>query len=129
MPKTAITTPDAPRPVASYSQAVRKGPILQVAGQGPTDPATGEYVAGGIVEQTRRTLDNVVAILTAAGASFDDVVMTRVYLTDTGDFAGMNEVYTSYVAEPFPARTTVYVGLPAGMLVEIDVLAVLDAAQ
>ncbi len=99
---------------------------MRVASQGPADPATGRYVDGGIAEQTRQTLDNVVAILTAAGASFDDVLMTRVYLTSVDDFAAMNEVYTTYVAEPFPGRTTVYVGLPAGMLVEIDVLAVLD---
>ncbi|MDQ1725595.1 MAG: hypothetical protein QOG52_2623 [Frankiaceae bacterium] len=126
MPKTAITTGDAPRPVAAYSQAVRKGNILQVAGQGPADPATNEYVAGGIAEQTERVLTSLAAILAAAGSSFDDVMMTRVYLARTEDFAGMNEVYTRFVAEPFPARTTVYVGLPPGMLVEIDVLAVLD---
>lgn len=126
MAKTAISTDRAPQPVAAYSQAVRVGNILQVAGQGPADPATGEFVSGGIAAQTRRTLDNVRAILEAAGASFDDVVMTRVYLADLADFAGMNEVYTTYVAEPYPARTTVAVGLPQGMLVEIDVLAVLE---
>jgi len=130
MPKTAITTPDAPAPVASYSQAVRKGGILQVAGQGPTDPATGAFAGATVAEQTRRTLLNVQAILRAAGAGFDDVVMLRVYLTDTSHFAEMNEVYSTFVGAPqntapFPARTTVYVGLPAGMLVEIDALAVL----
>ena len=127
MVKTAITTDQAPRPVAAYSQAVRSGVLVQVAGQGPADPVTGEFVAGGITEQTRRTLDNVVAVLAAAGLGFDDVIMARVYLADLADFAGMNEVYTTYVTEPFPARTTVAVGLPPGMLVEIDVLAV-DAA-
>ena len=126
MPKTAVTTGDAPRPVAAYSQAVRKGNILQVAGQGPADPVTNEYVEGGIAEQTERVLTSLAAILAAAGASFDDVMMTRVYLARPEDFAGMNEVYTRFVTEPFPARTTVYVGLPPGMLVEIDVLAVLD---
>ncbi len=126
MSKTAVNTPGAPRPVAAYSQAVRKGNILQVAGQGPADPRTNDYVAGGITEQSRQVLDNLAAILAAAGASFDDVVMTRVYLANTEDFAAMNAVYTEYVTEPFPARTTVYVGLPPGMLVEIDVLAVLD---
>ena len=126
MPKTAITTGDAPRPVAAYSQAVRKGNIVQVAGQGPADPVTNEYVAGGIAEQTERVLTSLAAILAAAGASFDDVMMTRVYLARQEDFAGMNEVYTRFVTEPFPARTTVYVGLPPRMLVEIDVLAVLD---
>lgn len=124
MPKIAISTPDAPAPVASYSQAVRKGPILQVAGQGPGDPATGEFVPGGVAEQTRQTLRNVQAILAAAGATFDDVMMMRVYLTDAADFAAMNEVYTEFVASPYPARTTVFVGLAPGMLVEIDALAV-----
>ncbi|MGH3416902.1 MAG: RidA family protein [Actinocrinis sp.] len=130
MPKTAITTSDAPAPAADYSQAVRKGNILQVAGQGPTDPATGRFAGDTVAEQTRRTLLNVQAILRAAGATFDDVVMVRVYLTDVAHFGAMNEVYGSFVgaegvSAPFPARTTVYVGLPAGMLVEIDALAVL----
>ncbi len=110
MPKIAVTTADAPAPVASYSQAVRKGNILQVAGQGPVDPATGQFAGTTVAEQTRQTLLNVQAILRAAGA----------------DFAAMNEVYSTFVSAPFPARTTVYVGLPAGMLVEIDALAVLD---
>ncbi|HEU5354037.1 MAG TPA: Rid family detoxifying hydrolase [Actinocrinis sp.] len=126
MPKTAITTAAAPAPVASYSQAVRKGNVLQVAGQGPVDPATGEFAGTTAAEQMRQTLRNVQAILRAAGADFDDVLMMRVYLTDVADFPAMNEVYSTFVSEPFPARTTVYVGLPAGMLVEIDALAVLD---
>ena len=126
MPKIVINTPDAPNPVAAYSQAVRKGNILQVAGQGPTDPATGEYAGTTIAEQTRQTMLNVQAILRAAGSDFDDVMMMRVYLTKFEDFAAMNEVYSTFVSAPFPGRTTVYVGLPAGMLVEIDALAVLD---
>jgi reactive intermediate/imine deaminase len=125
MPKIAITTADAPAPAAAYSQAVRKGDILQVAGQGPTDPATGEYAGTSVADQTRQTLLNIQTILRAAGAGFDDVMMMRVYLTDVAHFAEMNEVYSTFVAEPFPGRTTVYVGLPAGMLVEIDALAVL----
>lgn len=126
MPKTAITTEDAPRPAASYNQAVRAGNILQVAGQGPGDPATGKLVGDTVEEQTERTLENVSAILRAAGASLDDVVMMRVYLTRNDDFPGMNEVYARYVKEPFPARTTVFTGLGAGMLVEIDAMAVLE---
>lgn len=122
--KRAVVTPDAPKPVASYSQAVIKGGLLQVAGQGPVDPATGQFAGATVAEQTRQTLRNVQAILRAAGADFDDVLMLRVYLTKVEDFAAMNEVYSTFVAEPFPARTTVYVGLPAGMLVEIDALAV-----
>ncbi|HEY7813718.1 MAG TPA: Rid family detoxifying hydrolase [Nakamurella sp.] len=125
MPKIAITTKDAPAPVASYSQAVRKGDILQVAGQGGTDPATGDYAGATVAEQTAQTLRNIQAILRAAGGDFDDVMMMRVYLTDVEHFAEMNSVYSTFVGEPFPARTTVYVGLPEGMLVEIDALAVL----
>lgn len=126
MPKTAITTADAPVPRAAYSQAVRRGNVLQVAGQGPVDPATDVFVDGGVAEQTRQTLTNVRTILHAAGADFDDVMMMRVYLTDPEHFAAMNEVYGTFVEAPFPARTTVYVGLPPGMLVEIDAMAVLD---
>jgi 2-iminobutanoate/2-iminopropanoate deaminase len=126
MPKTAIHTTEAPAPVAAYSQAVRKGNILQVAGQGPTDPMTGQYAGTTVAEQARQTMLNIQAILHAAGADFDDVLMLRVYLTKVEDFAGMNEVYQTFVKEPFPGRTTVYVGLPAGMLIEIDALAVLD---
>ncbi len=122
--KIAIRTSNAPEPAATYSQGVRKGGILQVAGQGPGDPATGEFVGTTVAEQTRQTLNNVRAILTEAGASFDDVVMMRVYLTRREDFAEMNAVYADYVTEPFPARTTVFVGLAEGMLVEIDALAV-----
>ena len=126
MPKIAVNTPNAPAPVAAYSQAVRKGNILQVAGQGPTDPQTGEYAGIAIAEQTRQTMQNIQMILHAAGADFDDVMMMRVYLTKMEDFAAMNEVYSTFVSAPFPGRTTVYVGLPEGMLVEIDALAVLD---
>lgn len=126
MAKTAISTDRAPRPVAAYSQAVRSGSVLQVAGQGPGDRATGRLVEGGITEQTRQTLDNIAVILAEAGASFDDVVTMRVYLADLADFDAMNEVYTTYVRAPFPARTTVGVALLGGMLVEIDALAVVE---
>ncbi|MBB5804840.1 reactive intermediate/imine deaminase [Saccharothrix ecbatanensis] len=127
MQKTEIRTADAPTPVAAFSQGVRKGPILQVAGQVAFDPATGAVVGDTVAEQTRQALRNVVAVLNAGGASLADVVMIRVYLTDTAHFAEMNAVYDEFVTEtPFPARTTVYVGLPAKLLVEIDALAVLD---
>lgn len=124
--KIAIRTAKAPEPAATYSQAVRKGGILQVAGQGPGDPATGRFVGTTVAEQTRQALDNVQAILAEAGAGFDDVVMMRVYLTRREDFAEMNAVYAEYMSEPYPARTTVFVGLAEGMLVEIDALAVVD---
>ena len=131
--RTAVSTTDAPAPAHTFSQAVRKGPMLQVSGQGPVDPVTNEYLfAGDVRGQTERTLRNVEAILLAAGAGFDDVIMLRVYLADRDDFAAMNEVYGAFVTARtasgvLPARTTVITGLPrAEMLVEIDALAVLD---
>lgn len=129
--RTAVTTPDAPAPAHSFSQGVRRGPFLQVSGQGPADPATGDLVHPGDVRgQTERTLRNVEAILTAGGATFDDVLMIRVYLTRRAEFEGMNEAYTAFVlprcaSGVLPARTTVFTGLPrAEMLVEVDALAV-----
>ena len=122
--KTAIRTTKAPSPAAAYSQGVRKGGILQVAGQVPVDPATKLIVGETVGEQTRQALENVRAVLEEAGSGFDDVVMLRVYLTRREDFAEMNAVYEQYVREPYPARTTVFVGLAEGLLVEIDALAV-----
>ena len=105
--------------------------MLQVSGQGPVDPATDEYVfSGDIAAQTTRTLDNVDAVLTAGGASFDDVVMVRVYLASRDDFPAMNTAYGEFMStrlggRVLPARTTVIVGLPREeMLIEIDALAV-----
>ncbi|TLW92375.1 RidA family protein [Saccharomonospora piscinae] len=129
MSKSAVSTDAAPAPVAAYSQAVRKGNILQVAGQVGIDPATGTVADGGVAAQTRQVFANLRAVLDAAGATLDDVVMMRAYLTDTAHFAEFNDAYNELVAhggEVPPARTTVYVGLPAGLLVEIDALAVLD---
>jgi 2-iminobutanoate/2-iminopropanoate deaminase len=127
MSTRAIQTDRAPQPVASYSQAIQAGNLLQVAGQVGIDPATGALAGDEVGEQTRQTLDNLVAILEAAGATLRDVIMVRVYLTDRAHFAAMNEVYAGFVGEPFPARTTVFVGLAEGMLVEIDALAVLSS--
>ncbi|SEF79642.1 reactive intermediate/imine deaminase [Actinacidiphila yanglinensis] len=131
-PKTAITPPTHTVPPARFSHGVRKGNILQVAGQVGFLPAV-EGVpptpAGPTLrEQARQTLANVHSVLTAGGATWEDVVMIRVYLTDTAHFAELNEIYNAYFAdlqEPPAARTTVYVGLPAGLLIEIDALAVL----
>lgn len=130
--RTAVSTPDAPPPAHSFSQAVRHGPLLQVSGQGPVDAASSEYVhPGDVGAQTRLTLANVEAILRAGGAGFDDVVMLRVYLTSQDDFPAMNDAYADYVqarstSGVLPARTTVITGLPRPeMLVEIDALAVL----
>ncbi len=130
--KTAVTPPTHAAPPARFSHGVRKGGILQVAGQVgflPAAPGEAPAVAGPTLrEQTRQTLANVEAVLTEAGATWDDVVMLRVYLTDVAHFAEMNAVYDEYLADVAvpPARTTVYVGLPQGLLVEIDALAVLD---
>jgi len=124
--KSVISLPDDKRMAVPLSHGVRKGNILQVAGQVSLDPATGELVGATVAEQTVQCLTNVQAILEAGGASFEDVVMLRVYLTDPGYFDELNEAYSSFLAEPFPARTTVYVGLPPEFLVEIDALAVLD---
>jgi reactive intermediate/imine deaminase len=131
IPKTAISTADAPAPAHTFSQGVRRGPLLQVSGQGPVDAATGVYLhQGDVAAQTTRTLANVEAVLTAGNASFEDVIMLRVYLTTRDDFAAMNEAYGAFVAAHcpsgvLPSRTTVMVGLPREeMLVEIDAFAI-----
>ncbi len=131
--KTRISTSNAPAPAHTFSQGVRKGPFVQVSGQGPVDPSTGEYVfLGDVAAQTTRTLENVKAIVEASGATFDDVVMLRVYLTSRDDFAAMNDAYGAFVTAHtpsgvLPSRTTVMTGLPrAEMLVEIDGIAVVD---
>jgi reactive intermediate/imine deaminase len=129
--RIAVSTTEAPAPAHTFSQGVRRGPFLQVSGQGPVDPQTNEYLHPGDVKaQTVRTLRNVEAILAAGGAGFDDVMMLRVYLTTRDDFAAMNEAYGEFLATRvasgvLPARTTVFTGLPrAEMLVEIDAFAV-----
>ncbi|GAA1051013.1 RidA family protein [Arthrobacter russicus] len=131
--KTVVLTPDAPAPAHVFSQGVSKGGLLQVSGQGPMDPASNQYIgAGDVREQTRRTLENVKAILEAGGSSVEDVLMFRVYLTTRDDFAAMNEVYAEFIqtnvpSGALPSRTTVFVDLPHEvMLVEIDALAVLS---
>ncbi|MDA2809510.1 RidA family protein [Nocardiopsis sp. RSe5-2] len=131
-PKTALTPATHTTPPARFSHGVRKGNILQVAGQVGFGPAAeGEAprpVGPGLREQTLQTFANVEAVLQEGGASWEDVMMVRVYLTDTGHFAEFNRIYDEYFAdlkEAPPARTTVYVGLPAGLLVEADALAVL----
>ena len=119
--RNAVTTDKAPRPIGPYSQAIIEGDLLFLAGQGPLDPATGEEKLGDIGEQTRRTLDNIKAILEAAGSSLDKVIRCNVYLKDIGDFAAMNEVYARTFSAPYPARTTIQAGaLPGGIAVEIE---------
>jgi 2-iminobutanoate/2-iminopropanoate deaminase len=122
--KQTISSNSAPKAIGPYSQAVRAGQLLFVSGQVPLDPATGQMVAGGIAEQTRRVLDNIGAVLTAGGRSFADVVRTTIFLADMNDFAAVNEIYGQYFAEPYPARATVQAArLPRDARVEIDVIA------
>jgi 2-iminobutanoate/2-iminopropanoate deaminase len=124
--RTAVSTDGAPKAIGPYSQAIRAGSLLFLSGQIPIDPATGQMVDGDITQQTQRVFKNLEAILTAAGASFDNVVRTTVYLADMGDFAAMNEVYAAHVGEAPPARSTVEVAkLPSGALVEIEAVALL----
>lgn len=127
MSKRPISTDKAPTPVASYSQAVQRGNMIFLAGQGGFGPETGQLVGDGIQEQTRQTLRNLQHVLEAAGASFDDVVSVRVFVTEHADFPGMNEVYGEFFSAPFPARTTVFCRLAPGMKVEIDAIAIIDA--
>ena len=113
--KQAISSPNAPKAIGPYSSALRAGNLLFVSGQVPFDPSTGEIVAGDIAAQARRALDNVGALLAAAGASFDAVVRTTIFLADMNDFAAVNEVYRGYFSEPYPARSTVQVARLAAM--------------
>jgi 2-iminobutanoate/2-iminopropanoate deaminase len=122
--KQAVSSPDAPKAIGPYSQAVRVGQLLFLSGQVPLDPATGEIVSGDIAAQTRRVFENLAAVLRAGGRSLDDVVRTTVFLADMNDFAEVNKVYGSYFSEPYPARATVQVArLPKDARVEIDVIA------
>ena len=126
--KNPVATASAPKAIGPYSQAVeaRGARTLWLSGQIPLDPATGELVKGGIEEQTRRVMENLQAVLAAAGAGFEHVVKCTIFLADLGDFAGMNEVYARHVGDRPPARATVEVaGLPSGALVEIEAIATL----
>ena len=122
--REAISTPAAPGAIGPYSQAIRAGGFVFLSGQIPLDPATGSLVSGGIAEQTERVLQNLGAILTASGSSFDRVVKTTVYLADMSEFAAMNEVYGRYFPSPAPARATIQAArLPRDVRVEIDLIA------
>ena len=119
-----LNTPKAPAAIGPYSQAIQAGNLIYTSGQIPIDPATGQLVEGGIKEQTRQSLNNVQAILQAAGLTMSHVVKTTVYMADMNDFADMNSVYAEYFSEPFPARSAVAVkSLPKGAQVEIEVVA------
>ena len=122
--RNVVVTEQAPKPVGPYSQGVIEGDFIFVAGQGPINPQTGKLELGDVRSETKRVFANLRAILQAAGSSLDDVVKCNVYLRDINDFADMNEVYASYFAAPFPARTTIQAGaLPGGIAVEIECIA------
>ena len=119
-----VNSQDAPAAIGPYSQAIRAGQFLFVSGQIPLDPATGQLVGGSIADQTHRVFANLHAILTAAGASFDHVVKTTVYLADMSEFGAMNEAYAKYFGTPAPARATIQAArLPRDVRVEIDLIA------
>jgi 2-iminobutanoate/2-iminopropanoate deaminase len=119
-----VSTGGAPKAIGPYSQGIIAGGFVFTAGQVALDPRTGEVVPGGIAEQTERVMQNLTAILQAAGSGLDQVVKTTVFLSDMADFAAMNEVYARAFGEHRPARSTVAVGaLPKGVRVEIDAVA------
>lgn len=118
------TSDSAPSPVGPYSQSVRIGDVIAVAGQVGFDPATGAVVSDDVAEQTRQTFVNIATVLATQGATLDNVIRAEVYLTDLSHFEAMNAVYAEHFDKPYPARTTLYVGLPKSVLVEITVLAV-----
>lgn len=120
----AIHTDNAPKALGPYSQAIKVGNMVFASGQVPIDPATNEFVEGGIKEQTRQSLTNAKAILEEAGTSLSKVVKTTVFLSDMGNFAAMNEVYAEFFTQPYPARSAVAVKtLPKGALVEVECIA------
>ena len=130
MSKTIVSTSLAPKAVGPYSQGVRVGNLVYTAGQAALDPNTQQLISGGITEQTHRTLQNLKAVLEAAGTSLDRVVKANVYLKDMNDFAAMNAVYAEYLAPQgviAPARTTIEAArLPKDALVEIELIAEIE---
>ena len=124
MSTRTVSTDSAPAAIGPYSQGVIAGGFLYTAGQIPLDPITAQVVEGDVVAQTGRVMQNLEAVLAAAGASWKDVVKTTVFLQDMKDFPRMNEVYSAVMGDARPARSTVQVaGLPRGVLVEIELVA------
>ncbi len=122
--KKVINTKAAPAAIGPYSQAIKVENLVYTSGQIPINPATGNFVEGGIKEQTRQSLTNVKAILEEVGLTMGNVIKTTVFMADMNDFADMNAVYAEFFAEPYPARSAVAVKtLPKGALVEIEVVA------
>ena len=124
MPKTIIATEKAPKAIGPYSQAVAHNGVLYCSGQIPLDPATGLVVEGDVTVQTERVLENLKAVLEAAGSSLGQVLKTTVFIKDMNEFAKVNEVYGRYFGESLPARATVEVArLPRDVRVEIEAIA------
>ena len=126
--KQLISSPDAPSAGGAYSPALRAGQLLFMSGQIPIDPKTGQMVTGDAATCARRVMDNLGALLTAAGLTFANVVRTTIFLADMNDFAAVNDVYASYFPDPKPARVTVQAAkLPRDARLEIDAIASYDA--
>ena len=122
--REAVSTPTAPAAIGPYSQAIQAGNLLFCSGQIPLDPVSGEVVAGDVRRQAEQVMENIAAVLSAAGAGFNDVVKATVFLVEMGDFGAVNEVYGRYFSGHKPARSTVAVkALPRGVLLEIEVIA------
>ena len=125
--KDRVQTDDAPKAIGPYSQAIKANGLVFTSGQIPLDPQTMQIIEGGVREQTERVMNNLKAVLEAAGSSFDRVVKTTVFLADLNDFADMNEVYGRFFGDAPPARSTVEVArLPRDVRVEIDAIALMD---
>jgi reactive intermediate/imine deaminase len=122
-----IHSDNAPKAIGPYSQAIQVGNTVYLSGQTPIDPKTGELVEGDISAQSRQVFENIKAVLTAAGLTFDHVARVGIYLTDLANFAAVNETMKQYFKEPYPARSTIGVrALPKASQVEIDMVAVID---
>lgn len=126
MPLNAVTTPDAPSAIGTYSQAVKAGNTVYLSGQIPLDPQTKEIVTGDVEAHVRRVFDNLQAVARAAGGDLSNAVKLNVYLTDLGNFQTVNKVMADYFSQPYPARAAVGVAaLPRGAIVEVDAVLVL----
>jgi 2-iminobutanoate/2-iminopropanoate deaminase len=124
MKRETVSSENAPKAIGPYAQAIKVGDFVYTAGQIPLDPTSGNLVEGGIVEQTRQVLENLKAVLEAAGSSLDNVIKATVFLKNMADFSALNEIYGDYLGKAKPARSTVAVAdLPRGALVEIDLVA------
>ena len=125
--KELITAAGAAKAIGPYSPALKVGNLVFLSGSIPLDPASGQIVPGDIAEQTRRVMENIKALLEAAGADFPHIVRTTVFMVDLGEFATMNEIYAGYFTAPYPARSTVQVvKLPKDVRIEIDVIAIVE---